>query len=195
MKEIIQRKSIRKYKNEAVKREDIDRIIQAAILAPSAKNRQPWKYFVYTNEEKENLLNVMEQGLIRERDGEKMLPDSQKGLPDAFHTLKVMRKAPVLIVIENTNGKSPYMDINADERFTEICDSLSIGASVQNMLLTATELGYGTLWIANTCFAYNELTEYIGINGQLVGAVSLGMADEYPNPRPRKNINDIVEYR
>ena len=41
MKEIIQRKSIRKYKNEAVKREDIDRIIQAAILAPSAKNRQP----------------------------------------------------------------------------------------------------------------------------------------------------------
>ena len=152
MKEIIQRKSIRKYKNEAVKREDIDRIIQAAILAPSAKNRQPWKYFVYTNEEKENLLNVMEQGLIRERDGEKMLPDSQKGLPDAFHTLKVMREAPVLIVIENTNGKSPYMDINADERFTEICDSLSIGASVQNMLLTATELGYGTLWIANTCF-------------------------------------------
>ena len=99
MKEIIQRKSIRKYKNEAVKREDIDRIIQAAILAPSAKNRQPWKYFVYTNEEKENLLNVMEQGLIRERDGEKMLPDSQKGLPDAFHTLKVMREAPVLIVI------------------------------------------------------------------------------------------------
>lgn len=195
MREIAERKSIRKYKSDAIRKEDIDTIIQGGILAPSAKNRQPWKYFVYTGNQKENLLNVMEKGLIRERDGKKLLPNSQNGLPDAFHTLKVMREAPVLIVIENTNGKSPYVEINADDRITEICDSLSIGASVQNMLLTATELGYGTLWIANTCFAYKELEEFIKIKGQLVGAISLGVADEQPNPRPRKNIKDVVEYR
>ena len=82
----------------------------------------------------------MESGLIRERDGNKLLPDSQYGLPDAFHTLKIMREAPVLIVIENTNGTSPYIAIDADDRVTEICDTLSIGASVQNILLTATKL-------------------------------------------------------
>lgn len=137
----------------------------------------------------------MEKGLIRERDGKKLLPKSQYGLPDAFHTLKVMREAPVLIIIENSNGISPYTDIDADARITEICDTLSIGASVQNILLTATELGYGTLWIANTCFAYHELADHIGIKGQLVGAISLGVANEQPNPRPRKDISQVVEFR
>ena len=76
-----------------------------------------------------------------------------------------------------------------------ICDTLSIGASVENMLLTATELGYGTLWIANTCFAYEELVAYMGITGQLIGAVSLGLPAETPNPRPRKSMEEVVEYR
>lgn len=195
MKEIIERKSIRKYKSDAVRTSDIETIIHAGILAPSAKNRQPWKYIVYTDKEKNNLLDVMEKGLLRERDGNKLLPESQNGLPDAFHTLKVMREAPVLIIIENINGQSPYIDIDADDRITEICDTLSIGASVQNILLAATELGYGTLWIANTCFAYNELADYIGIKGQLVGAILLGIANENPNPRPRKNISEVLEFR
>lgn len=195
MKEIIERRSVRKYKEDAVKKDDIETIIQAGILAPSAKNRQPWKYIVYTNAAKDDLLEIMENGLLRERDGEKLLPQSQDGLPDAFHTLKIMREAPVLIIIENSNGTSPYSEINADARITEICDTLSIGASVQNILLTATELGYGTLWIANTCFAYNELTDFIGIKGQLVGAISLGVANEQPNPRPRKSFLEVVEFR
>ncbi len=144
MKEISERRSIRKYKSNAVTKKDIETIIQAGILAPSAKNRQPWKYIIYTNTAKDNLLDVMEKGLLRERDGDKLLPKSQNCLPDAFHTLKVMREAPVLIIIENIYGQSPYIDIDTDNRITEICDTLSIGASVQNILLTATGLGYGT---------------------------------------------------
>lgn len=195
MKAITERKSIRKYKPDNVKKEDIITIIQAGAFAPSAKNRQPWKYIVYEGGTKDSLLDVMEKGLCRERDGEKLLPKSQDGLPDAFHTLKVMREAPVLIIIENTNGQPPYAGIDADGRIAEICDTLSIGASVQNMLLTAAELGYGTLWIANTCFAYHELADFIGIKGQLIGAVSLGIADECPSPRPRKDVTEILEFR
>lgn len=33
------------------------------------------------------------------------------------------------------------------------------------------------------------------IYGGLVGAISLGVAYEQPNPRPRKNISEVVEYR
>lgn len=194
MREIYERRSIRKYKQSDVSQEDIEQILKAGMCAPSAKNRQPWKYYVYTGDEKGKVLDCMEHGLIRERDGKKLLPNSQNGLPDAFNTLKIMREAPVLIIIENTNGHSPYLEIDADKRITEICDTLSIGASVQNILLTATELGYGTLWIANTCFAYNELVDLIDIKGQLVGAISLGVPNEAPDQRPRKSFEEVIEY-
>lgn len=128
MKEINDRRSIRKYKDAYVSRTDIEMILKAGMIAPSAKNRQPWKYYVYSGKEKDKLLDCMEKGLVRERDKEKVLPNSQKGLPDAFNTLRIMREAPILIVIENTNGLSPYSEIDVDNRVTEICDTLSIGA-------------------------------------------------------------------
>ena len=99
------------------------------------------------------------------------------------------------IIILNENGRTPYENIDTDKRVSEICDSLSIGASVENMLLRATELGLGTLWIANPCFAYDELVEYIGTENQLVGAVALGVPDEEPASRPRKQLENVLEYR
>lgn len=122
------------------------------------------------------------------------MPESDYGLPDAGNTLRIMREAPVLIVVMNPYGKSPFEHITADERVTEIVDSLSIGAAIQNMLLEAERLGIGTLWIANTCFAYPDLMEFIKEPGQLIGVVALGYADEVPRQRPRKTLDDIVEY-
>ena len=58
---------------------------------------------------------------------------------------------------------------------------------MENMILTATDLGLGTLWIVNTCFAYNHLVEYIGTNNQLTGLVAIGQSGEKPDKRPRKN--------
>lgn len=192
---IKERRSIRKYKPQLLEKETIDEIIKAGTSAPSAKNRQPWKFIVYGGESKKGLLAEMEKGLLRERDGGAIMPSSKSGLADAFHTLKIMKEAPVLIVLLNTNSASPFENIGAEERITEICDSLSIGAAVQNMLLKATELGVGSLWIANTFFAYPELTDYIGTAYQLVGAVSLGYSDEAPAARPRKRLADVAEYR
>ena len=39
-----------------------------------------------------------------------------------------------------------------------------------------------------------ELMEFIKEPGQLIGAVALGYADEVPRQRPRKTLDDIVEY-
>lgn len=195
MDSIQKRRSIRKYEDRQIEKNDIEEIIKAGMLAPSAKNRQPWKYIVYCGSAKAELLDKMENGLVREERTEAALPLLMNGLPDAFHTLKIMRQAPVLIMILNTNGISIFEKIGVDERVTEICDSLSIGASVENMLLRATELGIGSLWIANTCFAYKELVEFIGTEKQLVGAVALGYADESPNARPRKDFENVVEFR
>ena len=195
MDHIKERRSIRKYKTQLVDKKIIDEIIKAGMLAPSAKNRQPWKFIVYSEEAKKEFLDEMEKGHLRERDGNALLPNAKDGLADAFHTLKIMREAPILIVILNTNCSSPFLNISTEDRITEICDSLSIGAAVENMLLKATELGVGSLWIANTCFAYKELVDHIGTTDQLVGAVSLGYANEFPVARPRKSFEDVVEYR
>ena len=192
---IEERRSIRKYKSQNINNEQIEKIVNAARLAPSAKNRQPWKYIVYRDISKNKLLDVMEEGLKKEQEEHLLLPKSVFGLPDAFNTLRIMREAPVIIIVMNTNGKSPYKVISTDERVTEICDSLSIGASIENMILKASEIGLGTLWIANTCFAYDALMEYIGLLGQLIGAVAVGYADEQPAERPRKTVSEIMEYR
>ncbi|MCI5884310.1 MAG: nitroreductase family protein [Eubacterium sp.] len=191
---IEQRRSIRKYTDQEVEKEKIEEVLRAALLAPSGKNRQPWKYLVYQGEEKEKLLDKMEKGLNREKQGEALLPESRHGLPSAFHTLRIMRQAPVLIIVLNTNAKSPFEEIGTEKRFSEICDSLSIGASIQNMLLRATELGLGSLWIGNTCFAYTEIVDYLKTEDQLAGAVSLGYADESPAARPRKKWEEVVQF-
>ncbi len=195
IKEITNRRSVRKYKQNEIPAEIIQQIISAGRLAPSGKNKQPWKFLIYGKDAKRELLLKMEEGIQRELRGHSLLPDSCGGLPDAGNTLRIMREAPVLIVIMNPYGKSPFEGITADERVTEIVDSLSIGAAIQNMLLEAERLGIGTLWIANTCFAYPELTGFINEPGQLIGAVALGYADETPAQRPRKPLDDIVEYR
>ena len=106
-----------------------------------------------------------------------------------------MREAPVIILVLNTNGTSPFIPLSADDRITEICDTLSIGASIQNILLKAQECGLGTLWIANTCFAYKELTEYLDTESQLVGAIAVGYPDESPVQRPRRPLDEIMEFR
>ncbi|MDO5401933.1 MAG: nitroreductase family protein [Eubacteriales bacterium] len=192
---IYNRRSIRKYLNKDVPKELLEEIIDAGRMAPSAKNRQPWKYVVLGDKSKAEFLEQMKKGIIREENECALLPNSQQGISDAKHTYKIMLEAPVLIVVLNSNCESPFVEIDPDKRFVEICDNLSIGASIENMLLKATDMGLGTLWIANTCYAYKELTSYLDTSMQLVGTIALGYANENPTQRPRKPIEEIVEFR
>lgn len=195
MKEIKNRRSIRKFKGDAVPRACIEEMVQAATLAPSAKNRQPWKFIVYQGTAKDELVTVMKQGVEREKVGHERMPSWTGGLADAENTVRVMQEAPVLIAVLNTNGKTPFSGIANEDRIVEICDSLSIGAAIENMILSAMEQGLGTLWIANTCFAYDELMDYIDTEDQLTGIVAVGYADEQPEQRPRKRMEDVLEFR
>lgn len=47
----------------------IRQLIEAAVAAPSVKNRQPWKFIVYTDPAKEEICDAMEAGLAREKSG------------------------------------------------------------------------------------------------------------------------------
>ena len=143
---------------------------------------------------KASMLEAMERGLQRE-EKDPLIPDSARHLKAAWTTLNVMRQAPVTIFIVNPLGIDLRKAITAEERIYEICNAQSIGANIENMTLTATDLGLGSLWICDTYFAYDELMEWLNMEGTLVAAIVLGYADESPVARPRKAVFEIVEWR
>lgn len=191
---ITDRRSIRKYKDIPVPQNLIEDILQAGILAPSSKNRQPWRFVVVSGNAKTDMLRAMEQGLIRE-EKDPMLPDSKQHLSGARHTLEIMRQAPVTIFVINTLGIGLSRSIGTENRIYEICNAQSIGAAIQNMSITAAESGLGSLWICDTFFAYNELQAWLNTEGELYAAFTLGYADENPGARPRKAMHDVVEWK
>lgn len=79
IREIDERRSIRKYKPEEIDRGIIEEIIYSATLAPSAKNRQPWKFVVFQGNAKNELVEVMRKGVLEEKQSHKLMPEW--GLP------------------------------------------------------------------------------------------------------------------
>ena len=191
---IINRRSIRKYRDTPVPKHLLEEIVQAGILAPSSKNRQPWKFIVTAGSAKDDILAAMSKGLEREKENP-FLPKSAQYLGSAEYTLKIMRQAPVIIFIVNSLGIDIRSSINYEDRVTEICNVQSIGAAIENMALTATELGLGSLWICDTFFAQKELNDWLKVEGELIAAMAIGYADEIPSARPRKSMDDVVEWR
>ena len=166
-------------------REAIEEVLGAAILAPSGKNRQPWKFLVYQGAAKAALLDEMEKGIARKPAKTRPLPGWPAALSMQGATLRTMRAAPVVILVLNTNAASPFEAGTPESRFMAMYDDLAVGAAIQNLLIRAAELGLGTLWIGNTGYAYEELTRFVGTEHRLVGAVALGWPDEAPRPAPQ----------
>lgn len=188
------RRSIRNYKSSAVPQSMVEEILKAGTLAPSSKNRQPWKFVVVSGSSKAEMLSQMEKGLERETHTP-LLPKSAKLRKGAEYTLRIMKQAPVIIFILNTLGLELSSCLSPEDRVYEICNAQSIGAAIENMTLTATELGLGSLWICDTYFAYRELCDWLQTPGELFAALAIGYADEAPSARPRKAIQDVVEWR
>ncbi|MGO0903996.1 nitroreductase family protein [Clostridioides difficile] len=192
---ISKRRSIRKYKNQSISHETIEKIIEAGINAPSSKNRQPWHFVVVTENEKESMLKAMSKGIQNEIDDNGLLPESRQHIAGANYTVEIMEQAPVTIFILNKLGKSPLESLSAEKRFYEMANIQSIGAAIQNMSLMAVELGLGSLWICDVYFAYRELCEWLDTGNQLVAAISLGYPDEEPSMRPRLPLSNVTEWR
>lgn len=188
------RRSVRRYMAEEVSREAIEVILKAGMQAPSAKNRQPWRFIVTTGKAKAEALDVMEKGLEREKISP-LLPESAQHLQGAWQSLGIMRQAPVIIFVVNALGVEIGKSLTADERVSEICNAQSIGAAMENMSLAAGEQGLGSLWICNTFFAQKELESWLNAEGELYAAMAVGYADGKPLGGTRKRMQDVVEWR
>ena len=192
---IYDRRSIRKFLDTPISQKDIMDIIQSGVKAPSSKNRQPWKYIVIQGNAKIEMLKAFRQGIEREENVSALLPQNKQHIAAAKYTADIMERAPVIIFVENSLGKDILSELTPEERINEICNIQSISASIQNMLLAATEKGIGSLWICDIYFAYSELCKWLNSDGQLIAAIAFGYPDEFPKERPRKKLDEIVEWR
>ena len=184
---IQQRRSIRKFKEKVVPEELLLKILEAATLAPSGKNKQPWKFYVVQGEKRSEMIQSMQMGMNR-------LSKMGINTGSAKYTIGVMESAPVTIFIFNPTSKHPLLERETGEIYGDIVDIQSIGAAIQNMLLMAVDLGLGTLWICDVFFGYEELCEWLGEKGQMVAAVSVGFPDESPSARQRKTVESVTEF-
>ena len=187
MEAIAERKSIRKFEDRPISQEAIEKILLAGTLAPSGKNKQPWKFYVVQGEKHAEMIQTMQKGMDQLK---------EMGIPtgSAKYTIRWMTQAPVTVFVFNPTGKSPFEQKDLNDPFTEIVDIQSIGAAIQNMLLAATELGLGSLWICDVFAAYDELYRWLGAEGQMIAAISIGFPAQSPEPRPRKSVDEVTVY-
>jgi nitroreductase len=184
---ISSRRSRRKFQSDAIAHEDLLKILNAGIDAPSGKNRQPWKFVVVQGDSKKEFIELLKNGAD--------LHEDEEWKKWAMNSINIMNEAPVSILIFNEYGKNPSKELSIDQRFQELVDIQSIGAAIQNMALTATELGIGTLWICDVFIAYEDICTWSGQNNQLVAALTMGYSPDKSNIRYRKNLDEVVEWR
>ena len=92
-------------------------------------------------------------------------------------------------------GKGMLSPLNDEDRIYELCNIQSVSAAIENMLLEATDMGIGSLWICDIFFAYEELCAWMDCGDELVAAVAFGYPEESPPPRPRKKLEDVVVWK
>ncbi|MDE5798603.1 MAG: nitroreductase family protein [Treponemataceae bacterium] len=82
------RRSIRAFLDTPVNRQDIEDVLQSAVLAPSSKNRQPWKFVVVQGAAKNEMLEAFRTGIAREESGNALLPQSRVPIKYSFSHIK-----------------------------------------------------------------------------------------------------------
>lgn len=173
------RRSIRRYRPEPVPQTLVEQILEAATWAPSAHNRQPWRFAVLREQQpKERLATAMGRRLRAdlEADG---VPDSVIG-KDVHRSYQRITGAPIVIVICLSMED---MDTYPDERRRRnewIMATQSTAMAGQNLLLAAHALGLGACWMCAPLFVPELVRETLGLPAawEPQGLVTLGYPAE-----------------
>jgi nitroreductase len=165
------RRSIRKYVDQPVSDEDLHKIIQAAILAPSWKNSQVTRYYIATSTE--------------------TLQKVKEALPE-FNQHNV-ENAPILIVSTIVLDRSGFeRNGNASNELGNGWGYYDCGMHNMNLLLKATELGLSTLVMGiRDAQKIREIFD-IPSNESIVSVIAVGYSDFEVEMPQRKQFEDIV---
>ena len=178
LKTIKNRRSIRSYKQEQIKQEELDLILEAGIYAPSAHNDQPWHFTVIQNEEIILSISDKSKELMAKSDIDWMRRIGENSRTHIVHN------APTLIIVSgNKSAISPKVDCSA---------------AIQNMLLAAESLNIGSVWLGlvNFFFTLEEEVKALGIpeGYEPYYGVALGYKASEKDILPPKRKSDVVNY-
>ena len=164
---IKKRKSIRAYKSDIVNEEDIYNLLEAARWAPSAGNKQPVEIVIVKSvEQKEKLI-------------------------DGAYGQKFIGQVPVVFVICANLDRSRE---RYGERGATLYAVQDAAAATQNILLMATALNYGTVWVG--AFDEKIVSSILKLpkNVRPLAIIPIGRAAQDPSPRPRREIDEFVHH-
>ena len=148
------RRSIRRYKpGVQIPREEIQLMLEAAMMAPSARNSRPWEFVVVES------------------------PAVKQQLMEAHPYCGMLATASLAVVV---CGRPDRQEGWESQFWPQDC-----GAAIENLLLQALELGYGSCWCG--CYPALErvekLQKILGVSSLPVAIVAAGVPDEHPDAR------------
>lgn len=175
LRAIYERRSLRRYQDKPVARELIERLIEAGTWAPSAHNRQPWRFAILQSfETKEKLALAMGSRLRSDLERDNVPEDVIE--KDTSRSYERLTSAPVLIVVCLSLVD---MDVYNDEQRNHneyIMAVQSTAMAGQNILLAAHDNGLGACWMCAPLFCPDVVQEALELpdDWQAQGIIALG---------------------
>ena len=179
------RRSCRSFSSEPIGQETIEKILDAAIWAPSPLNSQPWEFHVITNNDiKEKIFSEANRcrDWALEKSGWKWL---------GGYKADFLKTAPVIIAVVGDPTKTG-VDMFQDEG--KVGYQHACAAAIQNIHLAAHAMGLGSLWF--TFFDKKPIREILGIGPEKtpLALVCIGKPDREPPPVTRKDVKGKITY-
>jgi nitroreductase len=194
------RRSVRRFKPDPLPREMIASLIASAITAPSASNKQPWRFLVVQRRELVDAMAAAVRAAVERvaRTIEPAFEQSFRAYGDYFTRFEA---APVTIValfrpltiLSNMIGDDDARAIRSMER-----DSGLIGTSlaIENLLLAAHAAGLGASGMTGPLIAVDELRAVLRVppSWEIAAFIPLGYPDEAPPPTSRKSAETVTQW-
>jgi nitroreductase len=166
------RRSVRTFTKDDVPPEEVEHLLRAANHAPSAHNQQAWRFIVLRGEKKNGLAQlVTAKAASFPRPAAALLRMGAKSI----------LSAPVVIAVANTGDLIRHgTDLFRVEKemahdFFRTMEIQSSAAAVQNILLAATSLGLGTVWLGILYLIKDDVLRFLDEpEGEFMAVVPVG---------------------
>jgi len=193
------RTSIRNFTEEKVPVDDLKELVRRAGLAPSVNNYQPWKFYAVTNKDVLSKMAFKVAEKIKDLPANKSIAsDNVKSQVEWFATF--FEDAPALIAMtmedyESVLEKGVALSHEKINKMRNFPDLQSAGAAIQNMLLSAVDMGYGACWLSAPMMAKESLEEILEIKEphHLIAFVAVGKPARELKPKSKKSIDEIFK--
>ena len=194
---IKKRRSIRKFKATTLSGEHIDKLIDAARLAPSGSNVQPWRFMIVKDKDLKAKLRKasFDQKFIEEAPivivccGDLL---SWKRTKE--HVQETLRIINFKFSKESVEELMKKADKACDGEIHERIPSalLNVAIAIEHIVLEAVELGLGSCWVR--LFDEKKVKQVLDLPEHLfvVALIPVGVSDEEPAPRPRLSLSEII---